>query len=145
MDYLAPPVSLLLCVKREMERGKAVRFGILAYLQCHQDEFSDQVRHWWSLHQQGLAPEAALSQIPSLHRRALLQILGRGLRGESILNQLHQLEIELIEACQEDMQRFLQRLPFKLLLPLLFLQFPAFLMLLFGPLLQNFFHSFGGQ
>lgn len=83
-------------------------------------------------------------QLSSLYRRSLLQILERGLRGEAVYSVLLQLETELVEACQEEISNKVARLPFILLIPLLLFQFPAFLMLLFGPLLQNFFHSLGG-
>ncbi|MEN0059151.1 MAG: hypothetical protein AAGB31_09985, partial [Bdellovibrio sp.] len=57
---------------------------------------------------------------------------------------LNRLEEEIIEACREEMAERLAQLPFILLVPLLLFQFPAFLLLLFGPLLNNFFHSLGG-
>ena len=40
----------------------------------------------------------------------------------------------MIEASKEDLESQLQKLPFITLIPLLFLQLPAFLILLLGPL-----------
>ncbi|UXR65834.1 hypothetical protein EZJ49_06175 [Bdellovibrio bacteriovorus] len=144
MEGVAPPLKLLLDVKRAVERGQSVRQGVLTYLKNEKDDLAPVVAQWLALLQQGQDTKACLMQLSSLYRRSLLQILERGLRGEAVYNVLLQLEIELVEACQEEISNKVARLPFILLIPLLLFQFPAFLMLLFGPLLQNFFHSLGG-
>lgn len=144
MDGVAPPLKLLLEVKRAVERGQSVRQGVLSYVKTSHDDFVPVVTQWLALLQQGQDPKEALKAVPSLYRRSLLQVLERGLRGEAVFNVLVQLESELVEACQEEISEKIARLPFILLIPLLLFQFPAFLLLLFGPLLQNFFHSLGG-
>jgi hypothetical protein len=144
MEGVAPPLSLLLCVKRGLEKGQPAKVGILLYLKRHQGEFPEQVSRWLALLQQGKDTHGLIKEISSPHRQVILQLLERGLRGEAIYNVLLTLEEEVIEACQEEMSTKLAKLPFILLVPLLLFQFPAFLLLLFGPLLQNFFHSLGG-
>lgn len=144
MEGLAPPLQLLWEVKRAMERGQSVKQGVLGFVRGGDGEFSAQVAQWLALLQQGQETRACLEGVSSLHRRTLLQVLERGLRGESIYSTLQQLESEIIEACEDEISRKVARLPFLLLGPLLLFQFPAFLLLLFGPLLQNFFHSLGG-
>ncbi|HEY1078528.1 MAG TPA: hypothetical protein VGE46_00455 [Bdellovibrio sp.] len=144
MEGLAPPLKLLLCVKRAMEKGQSVKMGILYYIKTQEGEFPAQVTHWLALLQQGQETRALLQGLSSLHRRTLLQVLERGLRGETIHAVLNSLEEEIIETCHEEIANKVAQLPFLMLLPLLLFQFPAFLMLLFGPLLKNFFHSFGG-
>ncbi|MFS4458828.1 hypothetical protein [Bdellovibrio sp. HCB2-146] len=144
MESVAPPLALLLCVKRAIEKGQPVRVGILYYLKRHEGDFPEFVMRWMGLLQQGQDATTYLETEKSMHRRILIQLLERGLRGEAIYPTLLQLESEIIEACQDELGTKLARLPFILLIPLLLFQFPAFLMLLFGPLLKNFFHSFGG-
>jgi hypothetical protein len=144
MESVAPPLALLLCVKRAIEKGQPVRVGILLYLKRFEGEFPEFLMRWMAYIQQGKDPQDILGTLTSMHRRILIQLLERGLRGEAIYPSLIQLESEIIEACQDELGTKLARLPFILLIPLLLFQFPAFLMLLFGPLLQNFFHSFGG-
>lgn len=144
MENIAPPLQLLLCVKRSLEKGQTVRQGTVLFMKQAPAEFSDVVAKWHSLLQQGLPTKILLQGIPSMHRRVLLQIMERGIKGESIYNHLCQLEIEIIEACHDEIGHKLARLPFLLMIPLLLMQFPAILLLLFGPLMQNFFHSFGG-
>ncbi|KYG70770.1 hypothetical protein AZI85_02240 [Bdellovibrio bacteriovorus] len=144
MEGLAPPLELLSSVKRAIEKGQSVKQGVLHYIKKHDGEFPLIVTQWLALLQQGQDPKECIQGLSSLHRRTLLQILERGLRGEAIHGVLVRLEEELIEACNEEITNKIARLPFIMLVPLLIFQFPAFLMLLFGPLLQNFFHSLGG-
>lgn len=144
MEGLAPPLALLLCVKRAIEKGQSVKQGILLYIKKERGEFVTTVTLWLGLLQQGQDPKDAIQRLSSPHRRTLLQVLERGLRGESIHTVLVRLEEELVEACNEELTNKIAQLPFIMLIPLLLFQFPAFLLLLFGPLLQNFFHSLGG-
>ncbi|WP_413585754.1 hypothetical protein [Bdellovibrio sp. HCB274] len=144
MEGVAPPLALLLCVKRALEKGQPVKSGVLNYLKRHQGDFSAVVAQWLALLQQGLLTHGLINEVSSPHRQVLLQVLERGMRGEAVYNVLVSLESEMIEACEDEISTKLARLPFLLLIPLLLFQFPAFLLLLFGPLLQNFFHSLGG-
>jgi hypothetical protein len=143
MEHIAPPLQLILNVKRAIESGASVRSGILAFVQLDRSDLSKDVSKWVSLLDQGLDTRSIVHQQRSQYRRTLLELLERAMHGESVHTFLCQLEVETIEACQDEISRKLSKLPFLLLAPLLLLQFPAFLMLLFGPLLQNFFHSLG--
>lgn len=143
MDHIAPPLQLIAHVKRSIETGHSVRGGLLGFVREERSSFAKDVSKWLANLDQGLPTTVILSSQRSQYRRALLELLERGMRGESIYVYLCQLEQETIEACQDEINRKLAKLPFMLLCPLLLMQFPAFLMLLFGPLLDNFFHSFG--
>lgn len=144
MEGIAPPLALLSAVKRSIEKGDSIKQGIMAYLRNEEGEFALFVTQWLAILQQGQDVKACLATCPSLYRRSLLHVLERGLRGETIHPVLIRLEEEIIEACHDEITNKLARLPFIMMVPLLLFQFPAFLMLLFGPLLKNFFHSFGG-
>lgn len=143
MESLSPCLNLLLSVKRSMECGNSIRHGILTYLNADRSDFSKDVSKWLSFVDQGGDVQVVIKKINSLHRRSLLELLQRGLKGESIHSSLLLLEREVFDACDDEIQRKLAKLPFILLFPLMALQFPAFLAILFGPLLENFFHSFG--
>ncbi|MBK9324581.1 MAG: hypothetical protein IPM97_16830 [Bdellovibrionaceae bacterium] len=143
MDYLAPPLHLITEVKRSIESGASVRSGILVYLQASSEDFSKDVSKWISWQDRGLDVSAIVHGQRSRYRRSLLELLQRGLSGEGIYSYLLLLEEETIEACDDEISRKITKLPFILLVPLLLMQFPAFLLLLFGPLLENFFHSLG--
>jgi hypothetical protein len=143
MEYIAPPLQLIAHVKRSIETGQSARNGVLNYVRTERSKFAKDVSKWLGHLDQGLPTASLLCRQRSQYRRSLLELLERGFRGESIYVYLCQLEQETIEACQDEINRKLAKLPFLLLGPLLLLQFPAFLMLLFGPLLDNFFHSLG--
>lgn len=145
MDGVAPPLLLLSCVKRSIEKGQSVKMGVLVYLKKSNQDFTLVVTQWLGLLQQGKDTVPLIQTLTSIHRRTLLHVLERGLKGESIYNVLIQLEDELVEACNEEISRRLAMLPLIMLAPLLLFQFPAFLILLFAPLMQNFFHSLGSQ
>ncbi len=144
MEYIAPSLQLISYVKRSIEVGSSVRSGIRSFVREDRSRFARDVTKWITLFDQGLEATEILQKQRSQYRRSLLDLLERGLRGESIYVFLCQLEQETIEACHDEISRKLSKLPFFLLGPLLLMQFPAFLLLLFGPLLQNFFHSLGG-
>ncbi len=143
MEYLAPPLQLITEIKRAIESGASVRSGVLVYIQNSTSEFSRDVSKWISWQDRGLDVSSLVQGQKSRYRRSLLELLGRGLQGEGIYSYLLMLEVETIEACDDEISRKITKLPFLLLVPLLLMQFPAFLLLLFGPLLENFFHSLG--
>lgn len=145
MEGLAPPLQLLCEVKRAIENGATSKQGTLNFVRKYQGEFPIQIARWLNLMEQGQKTDNFLTVIPSIHRRALLQLLERGFRGESIYQPLLTMEEEIISACQDEQNRVLARLPFLLLVPLLFFMFPAYLVLLFGPLLGQFLQQLGGQ
>lgn len=143
MENIAPSLDLLLKTKRNLEKGQPVRFAIEKYIKTESSDFANVVSKWYVLQQRGMATQDFMQTIDSQYRKALLQLLERSLRGESIYNQIAALESEIIDACGEEISNKLAKLPFLMLIPLLLMQFPAILLLLFGPLLQNFFHSLG--
>jgi hypothetical protein len=72
-----------------------------------------------------------------------MQLLLFGVRGESVLPRLREMEIEIRRQCDHEMDVFISRLPLFMLGPVLLLLFPAFLILLLGPLLDQFLKGLG--
>ncbi len=145
MESMNPALLLLLTVKRHLERSQSVKIGITEYLRTEETLFRDDVATWFNLWQQGLETESVLKKQSSIYRNILLQTLERGLKGEPIYNFLVELEIEIIKACEHSLSQSLGRLPFILLVPLLLFQLPAFLILLFGPILSRFLEAMGSN
>jgi hypothetical protein len=149
MDGLNPALRLLLTVKTSMERGESVRHGLMKALHrptqpstrsnthSNTDEFSNLVSAWFARHEQGISASTVRAKIKSPYRRNLLDLIERGLKGESILQPLRNLEIEMIQACHEELERRILMLPMKALIPLLFLQFPALAILFLCPFLSR--------
>lgn len=145
MEDIAPPLLLISHIKRSIETGNSIKVGMHFYLKdtndSKQDEFSKQVGAWLFDVERNKDPQLVLDSITSIHRRALLKLLERGLNKESIYNQLLTLEQETIQACQSEIEEKLTKLPYILMIPILFFQFPALLILILGPLIQNFIES----
>lgn len=144
MEGLAPPLELLIAVKQSVEQGLSIKKGIQNYLVGEKNEFKEVVLQFLSLLDQGKDVTDLILTNQSMHRRALLGLLVKSLNGFPIYNALVELEAELMSACEEEIQQKIAKLPFLLMIPLLLLLFPSFLLLLFGPLLHNLFHSLGG-
>ena len=140
METLAPALELVLEVRFAIEKGESLKRTLWNYIgQNSIQSWCDILRIWLQMLETGRSPENIL-QKRSFAERRVLELLEQGLRGESIFSQLCSLEEELFEASRLEMEGFVATLSVKALIPLLFFQFPAFLLLLFGPFLTQFMH-----
>lgn len=71
-------------------------------------------------------------------REQLFLLLESGKRGASVLTEWRTLRREVEMQLEMDLKAHVESLPLKMLLPLLFFLFPAFLILLFGPITRAF-------
>jgi hypothetical protein len=139
MENISPSIVLLLSLKQALERGLSIRTGIERFISSSEGEFRDQILNWYQTREKGVPFEWPTV---SIYRKSLVDLMERGLRGEAVFNQLCSIEPEMIAACEEEITKWANHLPIKLLIPLLLFQFPAFLILLFGPLLKSLLASF---
>lgn len=142
MEDIAPPLELILTVKSSIEKGKSIQDGIKRYLATHtRQEFRSDVLRWFLLIDRQLPAHEFTATIKSVYRRQLLQLLEKGIKKEPIYNQILILEQEIYHASEREIQEKLIKLPYLVMIPVLFFQFPALLTVIFGPLLQNFIES----
>lgn len=142
MEDLAPPLELLMSVKSSIEKGKSIQDGIKRYLSVPGDPiFVRSVRQWYMLTERQMPTQELVGAISSIYRRQVLQLLEKGIKKEPIYNQILILEHEIYQACEREIQEKLIKLPYLVMIPVLFFQFPALLAVIFGPLLQNFIES----
>ncbi len=141
MENLAPPVDLLIEIRFGIEKGQSVRASLLKYLGSKDlSDWAIEVRLWLNLLELGRPTGHVTAKMP-ISRRQVLDVIERGLRGESILPLVLSLETELIQAMNLEIEEFAAKLPIKSMIPLLFFQFPAFLLLLLGPFLTQFLNQ----
>lgn len=133
-----PCLQLVQCVIFAIDSGSSVKTGILNFLHKNNSEFSIQVKKWLFQIERGDWGAAKTLSFDSIYRRQCLLILEHGLRGDPIRQNLEIFVFELKQACEIELEVYLARLPFRLMLPVLLLQFPAFLILLFQPILSQF-------
>jgi hypothetical protein len=142
MEGLAPPLRCLIEIHSGLQNGEPVRAGLSKYLAVAdaKDEFAPAVRAFLFAFDHGNDWKTVLndtSAVKSPFRRTLLEIVACGLKGQSIMAQLQDLQDDIANACDSEIKEHLEILPIKMLIPLLLFQFPAFLLLLFGPLLKS--------
>lgn len=146
MEDLAPPLELLMCVKSSIEKGKSIQEGIKRYFNSrkngsNEESFARSTRQWFVLIERQMPTQELVSGLPSMYRRQVLHLLEKGIKKEPIYNQILILEHEIYQACEREIQEKLIKLPYLVMIPVLFFQFPALLAVIFGPLLQNFIES----
>jgi len=136
MENISPSLSLILIVRAALENGVSVRTGILQYLSNSIDPFVELVSQWLLLVDQ---EQSYYSLINKIHpcRRSLLILLEKGLKGLPILPHLIELESEIVKSCEDEIEAQIQKLPILLMIPIFLLMFPAYLLLLFGPMIQS--------
>lgn len=130
------PLALkaILEIRLQMENGISIAQSVKNYVECYPaDEFAKDLSLWLFARENGKKFEKKLG----FYRTTLLEILDRGLNGDPIMEYLKDLEKEIMEVCKEDMEKHLEKLPYICLVPLMLFQFPAFLLLLIGPLVLN--------
>ena len=139
MEGLAPPLKCLIQIQSSIANGESVRSALARYLQTAGTDcvFALVVRKFLFAWEQGHDWRVVLQECSSSHRCALIEVFACGLSGQSISAHLESLREEICSACDLEIKDHLELLPLKMLAPLLLFQFPAFLLLLFGPLLRH--------
>ena len=137
MDSLIPPtLEAIRHIRWQLMTGQSVRLAVSSYLQEANHELARQLRYL-------LARQAQMTLSPSdkvfakpVHR-SLWELIERGLQGQPIADSLACLEEEVESMALRDLEGHVATLPLKALIPLLGLQFPAFIILLLGPIFRD--------
>lgn len=137
MEGLNPSLKCLIEIQSALHNGEPIRAGVMRYLASSavDCDFSAAIRRFLFAWDQGQDWRAVIRSIQSPHRRALLELVSSALAGQPIQAHLEELRSEIVSAAHAEIGRHLEILPIKMLIPLLLFQFPAFLLLLFGPVL----------
>ena len=144
MVCLAPPLKAVLEIRLQLENGVSVPEAIRIYSQRNSgDTFAKELGLW--LFKKETGKNHTGKTFDTLYRKRLVELLSQGLKGEPILEALCDLEKDLIFTTNEDLEQHLQKLPFVALIPLMLFEFPAFFLLLIGPLLLNLLSALQSQ
>lgn len=144
MDSLNAVLKLVTSLEDEILRGTAVRTALQATVTAVTDpifkrEVLDILRGFEGIHD----VERAVDRASTTLRRAVFQTIVDGDRGQPILARLRELTGEIEAQLELDLKTHVEALPMKMLLPLLLLLFPAFLLLLLGPITHHFLEVLG--
>lgn len=132
-------------IRWQMENGNSVRESIKAVTGQTPNEFGDELKSWLQIRQSGENRPISPLSFQSPQRRALVSLLERGLQGQPILESLKALEEEVLRAALSELDGHIARLPFLSMIPLFLFQFPAYLLLLLGPLMSDLLRDLGGM
>lgn len=142
MENLTPPLlNAVREVQWRLSSGRSMREAMRLYLEAAHTPFAHCLREWWSLKNQGRPSDS--QKFKTHYQRAFLNLVERGCAGQPTLEHLRALEDEISKAADAELELHLATLPFKVLIPLLVFQFPAFLILLLGPVLRELTRQMG--
>ena len=137
MAGVAPLLESILEVEYALKSGKSARWALRSFAGRSHSDWGRFLYTWLPQYEQGSNSDKLENCLKSSYQKAFLTLMKASLRGQSIANELSHLKAEVEDACHLEVETFLRLLPFKLLIPLLFLLFPAFMILLLGPILAQ--------
>lgn len=150
MVGLNPVLRFLMAIEEGVNRGDAIRDIVLQYVAQPattriERTLERQILGFLRSIEQTCESDHAMGDESgdemSLYRQSLFSLLFVGVQGNSILPQLRELRSEIEAQLELDMKAHIESLPLKMLIPLLLGMFPAFLILLLGPITQNFLEA----
>ncbi len=140
MEFLNPCYLILIQIRQHISSGHSVDSAIKAQLVDPRDPFSTALAKWWNARVRG-AQWRVEEQFPNLYQRSFVKTLERGMLGEPILDRLIEIEEEMRLSMVDSIERHLQMLPVLMVLPLTLFIFPAFMLQILGPLLNELMRS----
>lgn len=145
MVGLNPVLRFVISVEESLCRGEGVRDAILSWIRVdcgRSSQFQSEILEFMRKTEANLetSSDTILSELrgTTIFRQSLMAILYDGMRGNAILPRLRELRAEIEAQLELDMKAHVESLPLKMLWPLLMCMFPAFLILLLGPITRNF-------
>ena len=134
MVHIVPSLSFIKRFRYNMQSGKSASLSVKLAIEDENSDFSNNLNLWFIQYR-----AEGRSEVPfNTHgERFFVEILTRALEGAPVLQTLDQLEAELEQEFDMQWKAWLESLPYKLSIPLLLFYFPAYVVLLFGPLLTQ--------
>ena len=134
MEDLSPTLVLIWDVLRAIEGGYSVMSGVHVFNNRNlKQNLSEEIKK--VMQDMPGQPNFKICKGINLQQQHLLELIQLGSRGESVYEALKSLESELIICCEDEINRHLAILPFKMMLPLLGLIMPALMIVLITPLI----------
>ena len=138
METVTPPLlTAVQTLRLGIGGGRSARDVFRAYLDENNDALAAAYRELWLAAAANVPPERRPVGPRGVYSRALWSLAQRGFAGEPIMNALTALEDEVARAARAELDVHVLNLPFKMLIPLLLVQFPAHMVLLLGPMLRD--------
>ncbi len=135
MAHIVPSISYVKNFRRIIERGVSVSRASQLTLEIEKSPLASQIYLWMTHFNES---QGEMVWRPKTHYQlSLREILRTGLQGGPIYEPLLQLEEEMVMEFEVQWKAYLESLPMRLTIPMLLLFFPAYVVLLFGPLVTK--------
>jgi hypothetical protein len=138
MEDLSFLLKLCLHVRVSIEGGEALRVSLFRFSEMKDEFLYLKLKQWLTHFDQSGGENCSETLFKNHQIQIFLEILSQGLIGHSIFERVKAMEEEFIEVCKDEFQRELDKLPYVLMVPLLLFMFPAYMLLLIGPILNLF-------
>ena len=120
-----------------LKMGWSFRRSLVECLERHDDSVSCEVKKIIFMMDHGHDWRGYQGQMPCPFMRTFIDIVQAGCSGIPIYEKICCVEKAVEDQLSDRLESDLQSLPIKSMLPILFIMFPSYLILLFGPLLKN--------
>lgn len=137
MEGLSPTLVCITEIRGHVSNGHSIKGAIELYVRQHNTELSKELKKTlisWQM--EGAKPNFHV-HLKNPYQKTLLEILLIGLGGGGVMTSLETLEREVQLRSEEELEAHIQSLLIILLLPLTLFLFPAYILLLLGPLLSQ--------
>lgn len=125
-------------LRMQFAQGHSIQAALDNILSTRTDPYSQDLIIWLKRRRAGQATSDIVSRLPLLTktgvRKSFLHIMDCGFQGSPIDGPLEELQAEFAFQIENQIERRLQLLPIKLILPLVLFILPSLLILIIGPL-----------
>lgn len=144
---MVPPLlEIVFDVRLELQTGSSLSNSLEKVLKTRTDPVSLFFKRCHVSFLSGDSVDSLIQASPyfagSSSRRFFLKVIERGLRGSPVDQVLKELQWEILKEIECRTDEYLQLLPIKVLLPLVFLVFPGVVALIAGPIAMFFLSHF---
>ena len=139
MANIAPSILFVRNLRTIIGQGTSMNDAMMSLCTRPQNDFEIKMAIWWAQKRLGKEGQALLD---TDFQRTCLELIEMGLQGAPVFQALEILEKEMKMEFERQWKAYLESLPARLSIPLLFLFFPAYVVLLFGPLVMQYSQGF---
>ena len=136
MAELDPNIQLLAHIRLSLSRGESLKSCLSQFCKHDQRKIGQHIASLMISHQQNKEMYDFV-HTSSMERSLVLDLVWRGLKGESIYQHLKGLEQELETRAHAKLDQFIKTLPIKVLLVVMLFHFPALVILSLLPIVDK--------
>ncbi len=137
MELLSPSYLFLSELIMSMDSGVSARKFSTDYIAKSSSNWSKLLSTYVYKFMNNNFHFSMLKSVKNSYERAMLHLILKSFQGQPVLKELKGLEAEYFKAHEQQLERHLLKLPYLSLIPLFVFLFPAYLLLMLGPILKS--------